>query len=147
MTVTSDVSNDAVTTLVTKYRQRSYRRIAMLLAVIALLAVTVLVDVMTGPASLSFPNVLSIIFNPSGASAQDKVIGCDLRLPIALMAVCVGAVLGVAGAEMQTILNNPLADPFTLGFSSAMGGAPIATAAPASMATSVCRITRWAWWD
>ncbi|HBQ35930.1 MAG TPA: iron-siderophore ABC transporter permease, partial [Rhodobacteraceae bacterium] len=37
----------------------------------------------------------------------------------AIMAVLVGAMLGVAGAEMQTILNNPLADPFTLGISSA----------------------------
>jgi iron complex transport system permease protein len=31
------------------------------------------------------------------------------------MAVCVGACLGLAGAEMQTVLNNPLASPTTLG--------------------------------
>lgn len=48
-----------------------------------------------------------------------QVIVWDLRLPIALMALLVGAMLGVAGAQMQTILNNPLADPFTLGISSA----------------------------
>jgi iron complex transport system permease protein len=36
-------------------------------------------------------------------------------LPIALMAIVVGMALGLAGAEMQTILNNPLASPFTLG--------------------------------
>ena len=35
------------------------------------------------------------------------------------MAALVGAALGLAGAEMQTILNNPLASPFTLGVSSA----------------------------
>ncbi len=35
------------------------------------------------------------------------------------MAVVVGMSLGLAGAEMQTILNNPLASPFTLGVSSA----------------------------
>ena len=46
-----------------------------------------------------------------------EVIVWDIRLPIALMAVLVGAMLGAAGAEMQTILNNPLADPFTLGIS------------------------------
>ena len=39
--------------------------------------------------------------------------------PIAFTAVLVGAMLGMAGAEMQTILNNPLADPFILGISSA----------------------------
>src|SRR5690606_31372105 len=43
----------------------------------------------------------------------------EVRLPYALMAVLVGAALSLAGAEMQTILNNPLASPFTLGVSSA----------------------------
>ena len=119
MTATTDIPDDAVTTLVGNYRKRTYRRILMLLAAIGLLGITVLIDIMTGPASLSFTDVLSVIFDPSGASAQQKVIVWDLRLPIALMAVLVGAMLGVAGAEMQTILNNPLADPFTLGLSSA----------------------------
>lgn len=119
MTATTDIPDDAVTTLVGNYRKRTYRRILMLLAAIGLLCITVLIDIMTGPASLSFTDVLSVIFDPSGASAQQKVIVWDLRLPIALMAVLVGAMLGVAGAEMQTILNNPLADPFTLGLSSA----------------------------
>ncbi|SQD78619.1 protein of unknown function [Moritella yayanosii] len=35
------------------------------------------------------------------------------------MAIVVGACLGLAGAEMQTALNNPLASPFTLGISAA----------------------------
>lgn len=43
----------------------------------------------------------------------------DIRMPIALMAVTVGASLSVAGAQMQTILSNPLASPFTLGISAA----------------------------
>jgi iron complex transport system permease protein len=45
----------------------------------------------------------------------------DIRLPVALMAVAVGAALSLAGAQMQTILNNPLASPFTLGISAAAG--------------------------
>jgi iron complex transport system permease protein len=46
---------------------------------------------------------------------------------MALMAAVVGASLAVAGAEMQTILNNPLASPFTLGISAAAGfGAAVA---------------------
>ncbi|MNP04494.1 Hemin transport system permease protein HmuU [compost metagenome] len=43
----------------------------------------------------------------------------EIRLPVALMAVVVGAALSLAGAQMQTILNNPLASPFTLGISAA----------------------------
>src|SRR5690606_9576819 len=42
-----------------------------------------------------------------------------VRLPQALMALLVGAALSLAGAEMQTSLDNPLASPFTLGISSA----------------------------
>jgi iron complex transport system permease protein len=50
-----------------------------------------------------------------------RVVMWEVRLPIALMAVAVGAALSLAGAQMQTILNNPLASPFTLGISAAAG--------------------------
>jgi iron complex transport system permease protein len=50
-----------------------------------------------------------------------------LRLPIAIMAVLVGAALGVSGAVMQTVLNNPLASSYTLGISAGAGfGAALA---------------------
>ena len=52
-------------------------------------------------------------------SDQLRVVIWDIRMPIALMAVTVGASLSVAGAQMQTILANPLASPFTLGISAA----------------------------
>jgi iron complex transport system permease protein len=46
---------------------------------------------------------------------------------MALMAVVVGVSLAIAGAELQTIRNNPLASPFTLGISAAAGfGAALA---------------------
>lgn len=57
--------------------------------------------------------------HPSGATNGMRVIVWDIRLPYALMALLVGMALGLAGAEMQTILNNSLASPFTLGVSSA----------------------------
>ncbi|MCE7626874.1 iron ABC transporter permease, partial [Vibrio fluvialis] len=41
--------------------------------------------------------------------------------PIALMAIIVGGSLGVGGAEMQTLLNNPMASPYTLGMAAAAG--------------------------
>ena len=51
----------------------------------------------------------------------------QIRLPQTLTGVLVGAALGVAGLQMQTILDNPLASPFTLGFSAAAGfGAALA---------------------
>src|SRR5690606_13755213 len=48
-----------------------------------------------------------------------SVIVWQVRLPQALIALLVGAALSLGGAEMQTILNNPMASPFTLGMSSA----------------------------
>jgi len=55
------------------------------------------------------------------------VVIWEIRMPVALMAVTVGAALSAAGAQMQTILGNPLASPFTLGLSAAAGfGAALA---------------------
>jgi len=50
---------------------------------------------------------------------RSVLIICVMRLPIALMALLVGAALALAGLEKQTLLNNPLASPHTLGISSA----------------------------
>ncbi|WP_430781577.1 FecCD family ABC transporter permease [Actinoplanes sp. G11-F43] len=55
------------------------------------------------------------------------VIIWELRMPRALMALTVGAGLAVAGAGMQTLVRNPLADPYLLGISS--GASVGATAA------------------
>ena len=124
----SDISNvPAVATIVGAYRRRSLLRFALVLGAAIALFTIILVDVITGPADLSFWRVAHVVVQPSAASAKEDVIIWDLRLPVAMMAVVVGAMLGVAGAEMQTILNNPLADPFTLGLSSAASfGAAVA---------------------
>ncbi|OYT92299.1 MAG: iron-siderophore ABC transporter permease [Burkholderiales bacterium PBB3] len=79
-------------------------------------------DLTTGPSGLSSSRLLELLMAPiQGAAALDAehVIVWDIRLPQALLAVVVGAALGLAGAEMQTVLDNPLASPFTLGLSEA----------------------------
>jgi iron complex transport system permease protein len=54
----------------------------------------------------------------------DGWIFLELRLPRALLGLCVGAVLGLSGAVLQGYLRNPLADPTVLGVSAsaALGG-------------------------
>lgn len=55
-----------------------------------------------------------------GATPADPataVIVTDIRLPRAVLAWLVGASLAVSGAAFQGILQNPLADPFTIGVS------------------------------
>lgn len=52
-----------------------------------------------------------------GPTPVDRII-LDLRLPRALLAVLVGAGLGVVGCLLQTVTRNDLADPFLFGLSS-----------------------------
>ncbi|CAI8777879.1 iron complex transport system permease protein [Pseudomonas sp. IT-P12] len=102
----------------------TYRRLVvrkrLILGVLALLLLgSVLLDLALGPASYGLDEVLGALLSPDSAAPQVRVVMWDIRLPVALMAVAVGAALSLAGAQMQTILNNPLASPFTLGISAA----------------------------
>jgi iron complex transport system permease protein len=101
------------------YRRLVLRKRLILAGLVILLLCSVLLDLALGPASYSFSEVLGALFSPESASPQVRVVMWDIRLPVALMAVAVGAALSLAGAQMQTILNNPLASPFTLGISAA----------------------------
>jgi iron complex transport system permease protein len=84
-----------------------------------------LLDLGTGPASISIRDAVSSLLGLTELSRAQDVILWQVRLPVALMAVLVGASLALAGAEMQTVLANPLAEPFTLGISyaAALGAA------------------------
>lgn len=50
-------------------------------------------------------------------SEQQRSILYDIRLPRILLGACVGASLAVAGAGLQSLLRNPLAEPYLLGVS------------------------------
>ncbi len=95
------------------------RRVAIVLVLAALASAAFLVDLATGPSALGVADVLRGLFMPDALDRAAAVIVWEVRLPQALMAILVGAALSLAGAEMQTLLNNPMASPFTLGMSSA----------------------------
>lgn len=96
------------------------RRKRMMLGVFAILLIgSVLCDLGLGPARYGLGEVVRALIWPDAASLQMRVVLWEIRMPVALMAVAAGAALSLAGAQMQTILNNPLASPFTLGISSA----------------------------
>ncbi|MGB3289014.1 MAG: iron ABC transporter permease [Burkholderiaceae bacterium] len=101
------------------YEQSWRRRKAFLALLAAGIACLAAIDVALGPADISLGRLVQAVFFPASTDAVTLSIVWNLRLPQALMAVLVGAALGLAGAEMQTVLNNPLASPFTLGVSSA----------------------------
>ncbi len=95
-----------------------HRLLVMGVLVLAILG-CLLLDFTMGPSGLTLSSLWQTLIDPASADAGTRVIVWDIRLPYALMAVVIGLSLGLAGAEMQTILNNPLASPFTLGVSSA----------------------------
>ncbi len=101
------------------YRRRNARRLQLVLFGLLALTFALALDVSIGPGNLPLADVLRTLLDPQSATPRLSVIVWDLRLPIALMALAVGAMLGLSGAGMQTILANPLADPFTLGVSAA----------------------------
>lgn len=90
--------------------------IALTLSCIAGLAGALLV----GSVPLAFGDVLNIL----GGSGTEpwRTIVLELRLPRALAAFSVGGLLALAGALLQVLLRNPLADPYVLGTS---GGAAV----------------------
>ena len=109
------------------YRALVRRKQLVLLALSVVLILSVIADLGLGPARYSMREVLLALVGSPEISRQISVVIWDIRMPVALMAVVVGAALSAAGAQMQTILNNPLASPFTLGFSAAAGfGAALA---------------------
>ncbi|NBN79268.1 iron chelate uptake ABC transporter family permease subunit [Microvirga tunisiensis] len=113
-----------------RYRALTARRLIILALMLVTLALSVALDMGLGPARYSLGEVLSALVDPAGVSDQLRVVIWDIRMPIALMAVTVGASLSLAGAQMQTILANPLASPFTLGISAAASfGAALALVA------------------
>lgn len=105
--------------LVTAYRKLIVRRSAIVLGLGLLCVLALIIDMVTGSSSLGVTEVVQGLVNPDVLSAPQVAIVRQVRLPYALMALLVGAALSLAGTEMQTLLNNPLASPFTLGVSSA----------------------------
>ena len=101
------------------YRALVRRKRWLLLGFFVLTTLSLLLDLALGPVGYSVRDVVQAVLWPDSVPVQLRVVVWDIRLPTALMALAVGAALSVAGAQMQTTLNNPLASPFTLGISAA----------------------------
>ena len=104
---------------VAAYRHILRRRAGLIALLLAAIFMALLADFTLGPSGLPWRDLWQTLTAPAAADPTTRVIVWDIRLPSALLAALVGMALGLAGAEMQTILNNPLASPFTLGVSSA----------------------------
>lgn len=95
-------------------RERSQ---GLLLGVLALLvAVLAVVSLFTG--RLGFGGIADLLAVRSADPETFRLLLVEIRLPRTLLAMSVGATLGLSGAVLQGLLRNPLAEPFILGASS-----------------------------
>lgn len=100
---------------------RTARSLPIVYAVLlAAVAGSLLLALGLGSQRLPVGDVLAVLLGRSEGVPGDIVLG--LRLPRALAALSCGALLALAGALLQALLRNPLADPYVLGIS---GGASV----------------------
>lgn len=97
----------------------SRRRAFLILISLCLLAVASFsVALMAGSYRIGVAEVFAALFGNAGAGGD---IVLQLRLPRALAGFACGGLLALAGALMQVLLRNPLADPYVLGISGGAG--------------------------
>lgn len=97
-------------------------RWSLIAALAALTLVAAVASLLFGAVDLSVARLIAAATGNNDKVAS--VILFDLRLPRTILALAVGAILGLAGAALQGYLRNPLAEPSVLGTSNAaaLGG-------------------------
>lgn len=97
-------------------RHRFYIPLLFLLAMFSLI-----IALLTGSVPIHLADLWGMVTNSQQGLSQSLIM--ELRLPRALGAFATGGLLSLAGALMQVLVRNPLADPYVLGIS---GGAAVA---------------------
>jgi len=114
----------------------------------ATLALAILVPllVLAAVAGLSLGAGSASIGDALRGVEPDRTLVLRLRLPRVLLAAEVGAALSIAGATLQALLRNPLADPFVFGLSggAAIGAALAVAATGTVVGTATVAAATWA---
>lgn len=98
-----------------KRRPPHTRRAIGLVVALGVLVFLCLLSIWLGSKEISFGSVWDLLWHGDGSA--DAVIIHSVRIPRTVLAVLVGAALGLAGTVMQALTRNPLADPGLLGIS------------------------------
>ncbi len=113
------------------YRRTRARRISFILVCIVACLILSIYSVTIGPYPMTMGDVIDVLWNFITMQLQDDTtiahIVLNLRLPRIIGGIICGFALAVCGAAMQSMMKNPLADPYTMGISSGAGfGAALA---------------------
>ncbi|PIC86348.1 iron ABC transporter permease [Sporosarcina sp. P20a] len=95
------------------------KRVIVLVTSGSLLVIAAILSLMMGPVSFSMQEILDGIFVAN--DTMERRIVWELRFPRVLVGMIVGVSLAVAGAILQGVMRNPLADPGIIGVSSGAG--------------------------
>ena len=96
--------------------QKAITTLTFLLTVLIVVSVA---SLMIGSTPMSLGEIWRALTGPADGSAEPyRTILLSIRLPRVLLALIVGAGLSLAGAALQALLRNPLAEPYILGISS-----------------------------
>lgn len=99
------------------YKSINRRRVIVLAAAVIAAVLALFTDLCVGSSGMDLNTILrTLISGPNGDSVSTLIIW-SIRLPMTLTCVFVGASLALAGLQVQTITNNPLSSPYTLGIS------------------------------
>lgn len=96
---------------------------AVWLTLAIILGLLIIASIMVGSAGYSVNEILKALF--SKEESVIRVIVINLRLPRVVLAMLIGSSLSAAGALLQAVMRNPLADPGTIGVSAGAGTAAI----------------------
>ncbi len=137
---------DGEVRLIEEYNASLARKLLFIAGLAVILVVMVCVACAFGGREIPVASIPGLIWDHlNGATYErmsdlwwDDYVVCEVRLPRILVACIAGASLSVCGVAVQSLMNNPLASPYTMGISSGAGfGATLAIVLGFSLGSSV----------
>ena len=105
----------------TKQKISLLRVSSVMLVLLILLGLCSVLSLAVGSAGYSIQEILKALFSQEDSPV--KTIVLNVRLPRIILAILIGSSLSAAGALLQSVMRNPLADPGTIGVSAGAGTA------------------------
>ena len=105
----------------TKQKISLLRVSSVMLVLLILLGLCSVLSLAVGSAGYLIQEILKALFSQEDSPV--KTIVLNLRLPRIILAILIGSSLSAAGALLQSVMRNPLADPGTIGVSAGAGTA------------------------